>query len=91
MKVLYGLSTSVGDPKVAEHSRSTATAEPCTEPSRSMVGVVEIAQQFHDLMWIDVAKIVKCQEWGHIFNNFTAFSVNILHIGSFFVKSNYFK
>jgi hypothetical protein len=56
-----------------------------------MVGVVEIVQQFHDLKWIDVAKIVKCQEWGHIFNNFTAFSVNILHIGSFFVKSNYFK
>jgi hypothetical protein len=24
-----------------------------------MVGVVEIAQQFHDLKWIDVAKIIK--------------------------------
>jgi hypothetical protein len=27
--------------------------------------VVEIVQQFHDLLWIDVAKIVKWEEWGH--------------------------
>ena len=47
--MLYGLSTSVGDP--------TATAE--------VVRVVEIFQQFHDLLWIDVTKIVKWKDWGH--------------------------
>jgi len=30
-----------------------------------VVRVVEIAQQFHDLLWIDVAKIVKWEELGH--------------------------
>ena len=43
-------------------SDPTATAEAFAEPGRSMVGVAEISQQFHDLMWIDVAKIVK---WKH--------------------------
>ena len=47
----------VGDP--------AAAAKACAEPSRSMVGVVEISQQFHDFLWIDVAKIIKWEEWGH--------------------------
>jgi hypothetical protein len=37
------------------------------DPARTsnMVGVVEVIQQFHDFMWIDVAKIVKWEKWGH--------------------------
>ena len=62
--MLYWPAGVVGDPEVAELRRST-NAKACTEPSRSMVGVVEISQQFHDLLWIDVAKIVKWEEWGH--------------------------
>jgi hypothetical protein len=27
--------------------------------------MVEIAQKFHDLVRIDVAKIIKCEEWRH--------------------------
>ena len=57
-------SNMVGVVEIASHGRS-----------ESKVGVIIISQQFHDLLWIGVAKIVKWEEWGHdvCFINFVVY------------------
>jgi len=65
MEMLNGFSIIVSDPAAAANACAEPRRSMVAERNRSMVGVVIISQHFHNLKMIDVAKIVKWEEWGH--------------------------